>query len=87
MILRNGKIYKPFVPSVKNTDFPKNCLICSADYRKGDCITSCNISNISRHSFHINCMNTIKTYYCNKLFRCPYCNYLITSPLKKIAFI
>ena len=87
MILRNGKIYKPFTASVKNKKFPKNCLICSLDYRRGDHITSCNISNISLHSFHINCMNTIKKYYCNKLFRCPYCNHLITSPLKKIAFI
>ena len=87
MILRNGKIYKPLAPYVKNTDFPKNCLICSADYRKGDCITSCNISNISRHSFHINCINVVKKYNRTALFKCPYCNQLINTVLKKYTFI
>ena len=70
MILRNGKIYTPFISTTfKKTVFTKNCLICSLNYKKGDRITSCNINKISLHSFHINCLNTIKKYNFNRLNR------------------
>ena len=88
MKLRNGKIYNPFENSCVTTKkFTGNCLICSLDYKKGDHITSCSTRNISLHSFHINCLSIIKKYNYNKLFKCPYCNKIITIPLKKFSFI
>ena len=64
MLLRNGSIYIPIIDKKrvkpKITIFTSNCLICSLDYKPGDCITSCNRVNISRHSFHINCLFSVK---------------------------
>ena len=91
MLLRNGSIYIPIIDKKrvkpKITIFTSNCLICSLDYKPGDCITSCNRVNISRHSFHINCLFSVKKYYSNRIVVCPYCCQGIEKPVKKYRFI
>ena len=84
MLLRSGKIYKlrDLTYIKKNKENPKFCGICSQDYKQGDYITSCDKSNIKKHSFHIHCFLEIKKY--DKYFStCPYCLQFLKRPLTK----
>lgn len=87
MLLRNGKIYNPNVKEYikKKRKFTKNCFICFSDYKIGDYITYCDKKNISKHSFHIECLLLVKKYN-NCLLHCPYCSQRLEKPIKKYKF-
>lgn len=81
MKLRSGKTYryKPIVrlsnKSINSLRHTLLCAICCDYYKKGDHIVSCSKQNITKHSFHINCLKLAFKY--NKIQQlnlvCPYC--------------